>query len=181
MVGTRRLELLTSTVANFQVAVLPTTYRSLVTAEQRGNTWKPNFLQVILQARFCTGITRPDTVAVLVIRFTAQLSCRELGSGSPPSRSPNRQLSIVGRYCVPAVPRGHRSSPGRSRNPFLANNDGHGDPASDPKVDVIGEFMSPSHPRIPVRENRWTKRLFPPPIRRRSNFRPTRHPCGIPA
>ena len=90
MVGTRRLELLTSTVANFQVAVLPTTYRSLVTAEQRGNTGKPNFLQVILQARFCTGITRPDTEAVLVIRFTAQLSCRELGLGSPPSRSGNR-------------------------------------------------------------------------------------------
>jgi hypothetical protein len=52
MVGTRRLELLTSTVSNFQVAVLPITYRLLETAEQRGNTWKPKFLQVILQARF---------------------------------------------------------------------------------------------------------------------------------
>jgi hypothetical protein len=52
LVAARRLELLTSTVSIFQVALLPTTYRSLETAEQRGNTRKPKFLQVILQARF---------------------------------------------------------------------------------------------------------------------------------
>jgi len=54
----------------------------------------------------------------------------------------------------PSGPRGHRSNPGRSRNPFCANNDGHGDPAFHPKVDVIVEFISPSHPPIQVRKNR---------------------------
>jgi hypothetical protein len=50
MVGTRRLELLTSTVSKFPVAVLTTTYRLLETAERLGNTRKSEFLQVILQA-----------------------------------------------------------------------------------------------------------------------------------
>ena len=52
MVGTRRLELLTSTVSKFPVAVLTTTYWLLETAEQRGTTRRSVFLQVILQARF---------------------------------------------------------------------------------------------------------------------------------
>ena len=51
MVGTRRLELLTSTVSKSIYAVLPTTYRSLETAEERRNTRKPDFQQVILQAK----------------------------------------------------------------------------------------------------------------------------------
>jgi len=52
MVGTRRLELLTSTVSKFPVAVLTTTYWLLETAEQRESTRKPDFSQVILQVIF---------------------------------------------------------------------------------------------------------------------------------
>src|SRR5690349_3479956 len=55
MVGTRRLELLTSTVSISPVLVLSTTYRSLETAKEPARTSKSDFQQVILQARKCLG------------------------------------------------------------------------------------------------------------------------------